>query len=203
MDCFKDSIKLQSSSNSQPALSGPGLLLTDGKTKARGKHQDWQLPAKIRPRQAARCCCRTADPLRPALGGATGKVVQAQGARAAWLCWHPSPQHSSASPAPAQVSPRSQGALWPLPSKLQYHTTAQHCCPLRGALPAPCQTPHPQPAPQHRFGNQPELPRGGQPAHTGHGAPRCPPAQGGGVRQVLPGAGGTPGKGQRGRAGAR
>lgn len=61
-----------------------------------------------------------------------------------WLCWHPSPQHSSARASPWTEEPQEPRDTWastPLPSKLQHHTTAHHLCLLIGASPVPCQTP--------------------------------------------------------------
>lgn len=140
-------------------------------------------PAGIQPRHGARGLCKTADPLRLAPLGqdlsTTGKV-QVQGAHAAWLCWHPSPQHSSASAALQTEKPQEpSGTLapsMPLPSKLQHHTTACHLCPLRGVLPAPCQTPQPHPPPPTSLWDQPAPLRGSQPAHAGHGAPYVLPS---------------------------
>lgn len=106
-------------------------------------------PAGIRPHHSAQGPSRTAEPLWPAPWGqdpstqrrSSCRVLRQRGCAGI-------PALSTALPAlspPTEKPQEPRGTLAPstsLPSKLQHHTIVHHRCPLRGALPVPCQTPH-------------------------------------------------------------
>lgn len=107
----------------------------------------------------------------------TGKV-QVQGALAAWLCQHPSPQHS-----PARAVPSTGIPVHPLPLELCHHTTDCHLHSLhQGSV-------RPHIHPTACLGDQPAALWGYQPVPAALPTPPSSPSQGLWQCKVLPGTG--------------